>query len=118
MWRSLVLSYNLGCYIRDPHSIPVSVCAYTPLMIIRKDFRLVFLQAVPTSKGQALADEYGIKFFETVSANMLLDWNRHCFICYLLFIPRVFSAECQDKFERGGGLLFNCEGYQAKDLRN
>lgn len=24
-------------------------------------------QAVPTSKGQALADEYGIKFFETVS---------------------------------------------------
>lgn len=25
------------------------------------------LQAVPTAKGQALADEYGIKFFETVS---------------------------------------------------
>lgn len=25
------------------------------------------IQAVPTSKGQALADEYGIKFFETVS---------------------------------------------------
>lgn len=24
------------------------------------------LQAVPTSKGQELADEYGIKFFETV----------------------------------------------------
>jgi hypothetical protein len=24
---------------------------------------------VPTSKGQALADEYGIKFFETVSEN-------------------------------------------------
>jgi hypothetical protein len=24
------------------------------------------LQAVPTAKGQALADEYGIKFFETV----------------------------------------------------
>lgn len=28
---------------------------------------LCSLQAVPTSKGQALADEYGIKFFETVS---------------------------------------------------
>lgn len=27
----------------------------------------VCFQAVPTSKGQALADEYGIKFFETVS---------------------------------------------------
>lgn len=26
----------------------------------------LFLQAVPKSKGQALADEYGIKFFETV----------------------------------------------------
>lgn len=26
-----------------------------------------FMQAVPTSKGQALADEYGIQFFETVS---------------------------------------------------
>jgi hypothetical protein len=25
------------------------------------------MQAVPTSKGQALADEYGIQFFETVS---------------------------------------------------
>jgi hypothetical protein len=28
-----------------------------------------FVKAVPTSKGQALADEYGIKFFETVSEN-------------------------------------------------
>ena len=28
---------------------------------------IYFFQAVPTSKGQALADEYGIKFFETVS---------------------------------------------------
>ena len=28
---------------------------------------LVRSQAVPTAKGQALADEYGIKFFETVS---------------------------------------------------
>ena len=28
---------------------------------------IVWIQAVPTSKGQALADEYGIKFFETVS---------------------------------------------------
>ena len=87
VWRSLILSYNLGCYFRDPRSILLSVCVYMPLMIIRKDLPLVFLQAVPTSKGQALADEYGIKFFETGSANMLLDWNRHFFICYLLFIP-------------------------------
>lgn len=29
-------------------------------------------QAVPTSKGQALADEYGIKFFETVSFSWCL----------------------------------------------
>lgn len=31
---------------------------------------------MPTSKGQALADEYGIKFFETVSILFLLDL--HC----------------------------------------
>ena len=85
-------------------------------MIIRKDVPLVFLQAVPTSKGQALADEYGIKFFETVSANMLLKWNCHSFI-YFLTCNALF-AECQDKFERGGGFLFNCKGYQAKGLRN
>lgn len=30
------------------------------------------LQAVPTARGQSLADEYGIKFFETVSFNRLL----------------------------------------------
>jgi hypothetical protein len=45
------------------------------------------MQAVPTSKGQALADEYGIKFFETVGlvltfyfccvllALVLTEWN-------------------------------------------
>jgi hypothetical protein len=78
--RSLALSYNLECFIGDPHSIP-PLCV--PLMIIRKDILLFFPQAVPTSKGQALADEYGIKFFETVSANMLLEWNRHSFIYFL-----------------------------------
>ena len=30
---------------------------------------------MPTSKGQALADEYGIKFFETVSHNILSRCN-------------------------------------------
>lgn len=29
------------------------------------------LQAVPTAKGQALADEYGIRFFETVSKSFI-----------------------------------------------
>ena len=33
------------------------------------------LQAVPTSKGQALADEYGIKFFETVSQTLSHENN-------------------------------------------
>ena len=55
-------------------------------MIIRKNIPLFFPQAVPTSKGQALADEYGIKFFETVSANMLLEWNRRSFIYFLFSI--------------------------------
>uniref|UniRef100_A0A2P2K7D9 RAB GTPase-like protein A5B n=1 Tax=Rhizophora mucronata TaxID=61149 RepID=A0A2P2K7D9_RHIMU len=34
---------------------------------------LIFAQAVPTSKGQALADEYGIKFFETVSGTLIVE---------------------------------------------
>ena len=37
-----------------------------PLFTLYLSF-LILSQAVPTSKGQALADEYGIKFFETVS---------------------------------------------------
>lgn len=36
---------------------------------------LKLLQAVPTSKGQALADEYGIKFFETVSITYCVGFN-------------------------------------------
>ncbi|XLS93889.1 hypothetical protein HN51_069897 [Arachis hypogaea] len=31
------------------------------------NFHQVLEQIVPTTKGQALADEYGIKFFDTVS---------------------------------------------------
>jgi hypothetical protein len=40
---------------------------------------IVWIQAVPTSKGQALADEYGIKFFETVS------WFLALLYPYILF---------------------------------
>jgi hypothetical protein len=32
----------------------------------------MLLQVVPTAKGQALADEYGIKFFETVNTCAVL----------------------------------------------
>jgi hypothetical protein len=68
---------------------------------------------VPTSKGQALADEYGIKFFETVSGNMLSRCNlrlKNQSFCSAYTI-RICSAECKDKYECGGGLLFNREGY-------
>ena len=34
-----------------------------------------FFQAVPKAKGQALADEYGIKFFETVSQTLSHENN-------------------------------------------
>jgi hypothetical protein len=48
-------------------------------------------RAVPTAKGQALADEFGIKFFETVSCpffwpsvscafNMLFNHGLYCWI--------------------------------------
>jgi hypothetical protein len=36
------------------------------------DMQSICWQAVPTAKGQALADEFGIKFFETVSCPVLL----------------------------------------------
>lgn len=34
---------------------------------------------MPTSKGQALADEYGIKFFETVSDAYVKMWKLNFF---------------------------------------
>jgi Ras-related protein Rab-8A len=36
----------------------------------------MLLQVVPTAKGQALADEYGIKFFETVNTCAVV-WSCH-----------------------------------------
>lgn len=68
---------------------------------------------MPTSKGQALADEYGIKFFETVSGNKVSKGNlsMKCLSCVLLTAKEYCSAECKDKYERGGGFLFNCKGY-------
>ena len=39
-------------------------------------------KAVPTSKGQALADEYGIKFFETVSGIYLENIEIPELLCY------------------------------------
>lgn len=48
---------------------------------------------MPTSKGQALADEYGIKFFETVSNSMLPQLNfRNCF-CSFLFMPKEYVLQ-------------------------
>lgn len=45
---------------------------------------------MPTSNGKALADEYGIKFFETVSISyMLPKLDLHSFICASLLIPKV-----------------------------
>lgn len=44
------------------HHLKFNLCCCHYLII----FHIIF-QAVPTAKGQALADEYGIKFFETVS---------------------------------------------------
>jgi|APAra0007618257_1042622.scaffolds.fasta_scaffold00873_5 hypothetical protein len=41
------------------------------ILIIIASWSCQNFQAVPTAKGQALADEYGIKFFETVSLTML-----------------------------------------------
>lgn len=34
---------------------------------ITNDYTVFVLKVIPTSRGKALADEYGIRFFETVS---------------------------------------------------
>jgi hypothetical protein len=49
----------------------------TKLLLLRV---VLHLQAVPTAKGQALADEFGIKFFETVSdsSSFMLADTLHC----------------------------------------
>ena len=39
--------------------------------------RSQLFQAVPVAKGQALADEYGIKFFETVSLTIFKFLREH-----------------------------------------
>lgn len=56
------------------------------------NFTVTAHQAVPTAKGQALADEYGIKFFETVSFCL----NR-TFLVTVLVSQSIVFAECQDK---------------------
>lgn len=61
------------------------------------------MQAVPTAKGQALADEYGIKFFETVS-NLLIHifWivtGIIYFICtWFIWAPSVKQYNNRDQF--------------------
>ncbi|KAH9734878.1 ras-related protein RABE1c [Citrus sinensis] len=61
-------------------------------------------RAVPTAKGQELADEYGIKFFETVRSvnqtqpmgRQLLRRNQHAVVLEMLYqnyIPDIQPAE-------------------------
>jgi hypothetical protein len=54
--------------VHVPSHAGVCACVHQfALVITDVDLMMTYFQAVPTSKGQALADEYGIKFFETVS---------------------------------------------------
>lgn len=72
---------------------------------------LSFFQAVPTSKGQALADEYGIKFFETVKSSFLFSFP----LVFLVgsspthsLLDDINVAECKNESQCGAGFLFNC----------
>jgi len=55
----------------------------------------VSFKVVPTSKGQALADEYGIKFFETVSGVYQKMWKPLNF--FVIVLMKNTIAECKDK---------------------
>jgi hypothetical protein len=56
----------VGCFLYFENS-PDTASQFTPSTLCDANLRTAFCQAVPTAKGQALADEFGIKFFETVS---------------------------------------------------
>ena len=54
--------------------VRMHTCISFPWLLLMLTWWWPYFQAVPTSKGQALADEYGIKFFETVSKLCCLYW--------------------------------------------
>lgn len=66
-----------------------------------------------TAKGQALADEYGIKFYETVwYSPHNLSLFRVSSIFNLQYVNG--AVECKDKHECWGSFLFNCKKHNAK----
>ena len=71
-----------------------------------------FSQAIPTAKGQALADEYGIKFFETVRLKKHNICN-----CLLMFL---MSTDCDFKWLQSAKTNLNVESVFlsiAKDIK-
>jgi len=72
----------------------------------------VSFKVVPTSKGQALADEYGIKFFETVSGVYQKMWKPLNF--FVIVLMKNTIAECKDKSKCWGSFLLNSKRYKTK----
>jgi hypothetical protein len=56
----------VGCFLYFENR-PDTASQFAPSTLCDANLQTAFCQAVPTAKGQALADEFGIKFFETVS---------------------------------------------------
>jgi hypothetical protein len=65
----------LGVLVKNPSDKRLQ---FTLSILHAADMQSICWQAVPTAKGQALADEFGIKFFETVSCPVLLSI---CILC-------------------------------------
>ena len=94
----------------------VSFCICLNLWVIRKNI-CFDLQAVPTSKGQELADEYGIPFFETVSYCILMiplsrgffvlfdsyvgEWHGFCRVQKPTWMWRKFSSPLGETSSKG-----------------
>ncbi|WZZ57024.1 hypothetical protein YC2023_057131 [Brassica napus] len=64
--------------------------------------------AVPTSKGQALADEYGIKFFETVSQTCIMKTYKTPLVFFS--IAKDIKQRLTDTDSRAEGYLTPCSG--------
>lgn len=61
-------------------------------------FEYFIWQAIPTSRGQALANEYGVKFFETVSEQVpLMDICVCVCVCMTLKLLHLFCIECKNQ---------------------
>ena len=74
LWVCVCVCVCMCLHMHAHAGVRMHTCISFPWLLLMLTWWWPYFQAVPTSKGQALADEYGIKFFETVSKLCCLYW--------------------------------------------